>query len=56
MKEKYIVIQKDRIDYLEEMVNLKMNEDYIPQGGVCVYFNNYNSKVYYYQAMILEEK
>ena len=47
--EKYSVVEHQNIQEFTKMINLKIEEGYLPIGGVAVYKN------YYIQAMVLKE-
>jgi len=47
---KYAVINVDTISFLEERVARYISEGWIPQGGVCVCYQD--GDIRYYQAMI----
>lgn len=48
--EKYILVEHQNNTTFTELVNQKIAEGYLPQGGVAVYSN------FYIQAMILKEQ
>lgn len=48
---KYIIVKANSLDKLTEEVQSKIDEGYIPQGGVCV---ANASTLIYAQAMILK--
>ena len=54
-KGNYIIVKRDDLEILEDMVIFYLSRGYKPQGGVCVYFDNRSSTTFYCQAMIIEK-
>ena len=52
---KYVVIVKSTVERLEELVNIKLMDDWQPLGGVSTLVKP-NSDIYFVQALVKYEE